>query len=585
MVDTLGRSFLEVAENDKIVVRFWNNANNAPTYTYGDLAQSALKVAGALLSRGLKEGERVALVLPTNPDFYHAFFGVVLAGGVPTALYPPVRLGRLEEWKQRTAAMLRAASAVCVLTERRMLGLMGEPVQATSPRLGCLTTSSLVKEGKECVPVLRGGDDLAAVQFSSGSTGDPKPVALTHRNMLHNTIAIMSTFPKPLTAQSGVSWLPLYHDMGLIGSLLTAIVGKGDLTLIGPERFVARPRIWLEALTETQATISVAPNFAFNLCTSRIERDDMEGLDLSSWKLALCGAEPVHREPMEAFAEQFSRVGFDRRAITPVYGLAEVTLAATFSDTREPPSWKRFDGTALEVSGTAVLAEEAYREVCCLGRALPGISVSIRNEQVVEVEGGKVGTVWVSGDSVMAGYLDRPEQTQKAIVDGWFDTGDLGFIFEGDLYIYGRRKDIVIIRGRNYDPALIERAMDSVDYIRTGCSAAFGVDDPQQGTAQLVVLAEYRSLPKTEEAAIMDEAFVAVRRETGLSPKVVMLLAPGTLPRTSSGKIRRHEAKRRWMSDELAPPGKASAAFLLKESARGYAAHLKAAMKRIKSRN
>ena len=430
-----------------------------------------------------------------------------------------------------------------------------------------------------------GADDLAAIQFSSGSTGDPKPVALTHRNMIQNTFAIMSTFPKPLTAQSGVSWLPLYHDMGLVGSLLTAIVGKGDLTLIGPERFVAQPRIWLEALSETRATISVAPNFAFNLCTSRIEQDDMEGLDLSSWKLALCGAEPVHREPMEAFVEQFSRVGFDRRAITPVYGLAEVTLAATFSDTREPPKWQRFDGTALEVDGSAVLADEAYREVCCLGKALPGVSVSIRDEEGVEVKEGQVGTVWVSGDSVMAGYLDMPEETEKLIVDGWFDTGDLGFIFEGDLYIYGRRKDIVIIRGRNYDPALIERSLDSLDWIRTGCSAAFGVDDPKEGTAQLVVLAEYRSLPRAEEAAIMDEAIASVRGETGLSPRVVMLLEPGTLPRTSSGKIRRREAKRRWIADELTPPGKASAAFLLKETARGYAAHLKAAMNRIKSRN
>lgn len=574
--ETLGEAFLAVAERPDVRLYFWRDDGTREGFTYGDLAADALRVAGHLRATGVQPGERVALVLPTHPDFYRAFFGIVLAGAVPVALYPPVRLGRIEEWKERTAAMLRSARAVLVLTERRLVGLLGAPVQRVGPRLGCRTVGALVKEGPSAQTVRRAGRDLACVQFSSGSTGDPKPVALSHHNMISNASAILGTLPGRISDHSGVSWLPLYHDMGLIGALLVAILGPGDLTLIGPERFVARPRVWLEALTATRATISVAPNFAFGLCVSRIPPEEVAGLDLSHWRMAICGAEPIHPDTMDAFAARFGAVGFRPGTLTPVYGLAEATLAVTFSAADEVPRRVRFDADRLELQQEAVRVEAGGRLLAALGRPLPGVRIEIRDDQRRPLPDGRVGTVWVAGGGVMQGYLDRPDATAEVLVDGWLITGDQGFVLEGELFLCGRAKDIVIVRGRNHDPALIEQSLDAVQGLRTGCAAAFGVDDPQTGTEALVVLAERRGESVAADDALARAAVEAIRHATGLDPQVVEVLEPGTLPRTSSGKIRRSEARRRWLSGELEPPGRAGVSVLLTESVKGLKDQLRA---------
>ena len=249
----------------------------------------------------------------------------------------------MTEWKVRTAQMLASAQCIAVLTERRLQALLGEPIRAAKPRLGGMTVASMVEQAAGETVDLQGTDELAAIQFSSGSTGSPKPVMLSHTNMLTNARAILNSLPGDSRDHSGVSWLPLYHDMGLVGCLLSAMVGQGELTLFGPERFVAKPLRWLHALSDTKATVSVAPNFAFGLTTAKVTDDEMKGLDLSNWKIALCGAEPVHPKTLDAFADRFASVGFDRRALTPVYGLAEATLAVTFSPIgTAPQSNQRF---------------------------------------------------------------------------------------------------------------------------------------------------------------------------------------------------------------------------------------------------
>ena len=584
--ETLGAAFLDVAERDDVIVRFWQSAENAPCFTYGQFAEDALLVAGALQAEGFLPGERVAIVLPTHPDFYRAYFGIILAGGVPVPLYPPVRLGRIDEWKSRTAAMLRASSAVAVITELRLLGLLGSPVKNAAPRLGCRTVPGLLKEKRSGTPILGESGDIATVQFSSGSTGDPKPVALSHLNMMSNVEAIMSTFPLPLEQHSGVSWLPLYHDMGLIGNMLLAMIGKGDLTLIGPERFVTRPRIWFEALTATRGTISAAPNFAFGLCTARIAEDDLDGLDLSNWRLALCGAEPVHPRTLSTFAERFGKIGFAKRSLLPVYGLAEASLAATFSDVDEEPLWTSFDADALDSRGEALRVNGSCgRNLCSVGTPLPGVKLAIRDEEDNDLPHGKVGAIWLKGSGIMTGYLDRPDHNAKVFRNGWLDTGDLGFVYGGELYLCGRRKDLIIIRGRNYDPSIVEQAVDGIKGLRTGCAVAFGVDNPEDHTERLVVLAEERKESRVAHETLAALAAQEIRGATGLNPEQVVILRPGTLPRTSSGKIRRAEARRRWLAGELTAPAKASSRVMLKETVLGLANQLGALINRCTAKS
>ncbi len=577
--DTLGRAFLLVAERDDVRLTFWEGPDDSTTFSYGRIAAGALGVAGALQAEGLAVGQSVAIVLPTGPDFYRAFFGVVLAGGVPVCLYPPIRFGRFDEWKARTATMLQVCQAQAVITEMRMFGLLGEPVQRAGPKLGCRTVASLVDMDQRAAPQLGGPQDLAAIQFSSGSTGNPKPVGLSHHNMISNTNAILASFPGNVEEQSGLSWLPLYHDMGLIGAMLLAIVTPGDCTLLRPERFIARPRLWLEAMTQTKSTLSVAPNFAYGLCTARITDEQLEGLDLSNWGVAICGAEPVHRHTLDNFVERFSRVGFDERALTPVYGLAEATLAVSVSDMGAPPRYQRFESAGLECRDEAVAVQEGGRELCNLGKPVQGARLAIRNEDRDDLPADKVGTVWLAGDGIMKRYVGRPEATAETIDDGWLDTGDTGFIHEGDLFLCGRRKDIIIIRGRNYDPDIIEQATETIAALRTGCSAAFGASDPELGTERLIVLAELRQGDCSDREELATEVAAAVRSVINLNPDAVTIVDAGTLPRTSSGKIRRAETRRRWLAGELSPVGKGGVGVVLKESVLGLAHHLRAVRK------
>ncbi len=269
--ETLIDALRNAAGFPDVEVRFQQRPGSVESYVYRELLARARRVAASLQAKGLQPGDRVALILPTGVSFYDAFFGVIFAGGVPASLYPPVRLGRLQEWKTRTAAMLRRLPAKAVLTDKRLLGLVGHPTTAAEVELGALKVSDLLGAKALQLDPMPAPDDLACVQFSSGTTGHPKPVALSHRNMIANASAIMSTFPGNPRDHSGVSWLPLYHDMGLIGALVVALITPGTLTLLPPERFIARPRLWLEAMSESGATISVAPNFAYGLCADRID--------------------------------------------------------------------------------------------------------------------------------------------------------------------------------------------------------------------------------------------------------------------------------------------------------------------------
>ncbi|MBI3824588.1 MAG: fatty acyl-AMP ligase [Candidatus Rokubacteria bacterium] len=544
-------------------VVFLDREERETSLRWPELLARAAAVAGGLRARGVRPGDTVAVVLPTGAAFFHAFFGVQLAGAVPVPLYPPVRLGRLDEYHARTAAMLTAVRARLVLAGARTWRVLGDAVARARPELGCVDVDGVT--GPAVVHEAR-PEDLALAQFSSGTTVEPKPVALTHANVLANVSAIRDVLLEAGadSVEHGVSWLPLYHDMGLIGTVFLALCHPASLTLIPPELFVARPALWLRALSRTRATVSAAPNFAYALCTERIRDEEMEGVDLGGWRLALNGAEPVSATTLRAFVGRFARWGLRPEALTPVYGLAEATLAVTFSDWRTPFRATRFDRDAL-ADGRAVPAANGT-ELVSVGQAVPGVEL--------DAPIGTVGPIRVKGPSITPGYLHQPELTRAAIADGWLDTGDLGFLHEGELYVCGRTKDVVILRGRNYAPHDIEQAIEAMPGVRAGGVAAVSHVPQDDETERLIVFVEAQGA----EPDLATRCREAVLAAMGLDPALVVVLVPGTLPRTSSGKIRRGDTLRRWIERTLMPAEKVTPRMLAGALAKGTLARWRPAL-------
>lgn len=529
-------------------MRFLDRREKPTLLSWPQVRARALAVAGGLRAAGVQTGERVCLVLPTEPAFADVFFGILLAGAVPVPLYPPVRLGRLDEYFARSAAMVDACQAVAVVASPRVLRVLGRLLEHVVPRCGLLDVTTLERTHR-VEAAAPAPDDLALVQFSSGTTVAPKPVGLTHAQVMSNARAVLKALdkahpPGPELRHCGVSWLPLYHDMGLIGCILPALDRPSDITLIPPEAFLARPAIWLRALSTYGGTISPAPDFAYALCVERIRDEELDGVDLSRWCAALDGAEPIAPANLRAFQERFARWGLRDSALTPVYGLSEAALAVTFSPMDQPFRTFRVDAEQLS-EGTAVTVKSGGVELASVGRPLAGFGVAVRDAGGRDLPEGTVGHIHVSGPSVMQGYLDRDEQPIEA---GWLQTGDLGFVLDGELVITGRAKDVIVLRGRNHAPQEIERAVDPVEGIRTGCAVAVGMVG--ESGEQLVVFVEARS-PREDLA---DDCLRAIQTATGLKADLVMVLEPGTLPRTSSGKLRRGESLRRWQAGTLVPP-------------------------------
>ncbi len=534
----------------------------------------ARRVAASLQAMGIRPGDRVAIVLRTEPAFLDALFGTLLAGAVAVPLYPPVRLGRMEEYLAATSRMVRVAGARLVLAEGAVRRLLGVVLARARPALGCHAVNGLERAGKEFrVDVAPG--DLALVQFSSGSTVDPKPVALSHANLVAQTAAILEVI-RPTAEDRLVSWLPLYHDMGLIGCLLGAASYPGPLVLIPPENFLARPALWPRAMARHRGTISAAPSFAYAYAAQRVRDSDLEGLDLSPWRIALDGAEPVAAEALRRFAARFAPFGFDARALTPVYGLSEAALAVSFAPVGRP--WRSWSVDPIALAARGVV-EGGRREVVSVGAPVPGVEIEVRDASGEALSERRLGRVFVRGASVMQGYFGQPEATSRVLREGWLDTGDLGFVDGGELYLHGRAKDLVIVRGTNHAPDDLEAPLEGVAGIRRGCAVALGFE-PEGGGEELLLLAE-RTGPVEEDAAVVEAGRRAVLERTGVRPHTVVLLPAGTLPRTSSGKMRRSEALRRFLAGELAPPRPVTALGMLAVMARSTLAYARERVKPV----
>jgi acyl carrier protein len=523
--------------------------------TFGALWHDASAIALGLRADGVVKGDRVALLLRTERAFFSAYFGALLAGGVPVPLYPPFRADQIEEYAERQAAILRNADARVLLTfgQAERVARLLAPL---APSLARVTTAARLLETHTqdaSSSGLRGAvDDLALIQYTSGSTGVPKGVALTHGNLLANVRAFgeaLGLRPDDI----GVSWLPLYHDMGLIGMWLGALVHGVPVVIMSPLAFLSRPSRWLHAFTRHRGTVSAAPNFAYDLCARKIPDADLEGLDLGSWRAALNGAEAVNPDTLARFTARFAPYGFRAEAMCPVYGLAEASLCLTVPDMGTLPRVDRIARHAFQDNRDirpAAPGEDALKLVGC-GRPVPGMALRIVDADGRAAGDRVEGRVQFRGPSATAGYYRNVEATAALFEDGWVTTGDLGYWLDGYLYLTGRSKDVIIAAGRNIHPQEVEDAVADVPDVRRGCVAAFGCYDAAIGTERLVVVAETRVDDPDARATIEGEAQARIVRITGVPADVVALVGPGTIPKTSSGKIRRSATRELYERGEL----------------------------------
>lgn len=532
------------------------------SFSYTAVERMSARFGGAMQALGLRKGDRVALILPANDDFVLSFLGSIRAGIVPVPIYPPMALGALQTYLDNTRHIVAKSGARALITTAKIKRLLGT-VQAACPDLEQVVAIEGIRESTE---PLKGEritlEDVAFLQFTSGSTSRPKGVTLTHANLAANIECIMEHGLKIRDDDVAVSWLPLYHDMGLIGFVLSPIFHTVPAHFMPPLLFLKRPITWFQAFTRVGGTIAYAPNFAYALCVKRIKPTDLDGLDLSTWRVAGCGAEPIRPETLEGFAEAFERIGFDRKALLPSYGMAESSLAISFTELGEGMKSISVHGPTLWSEGTAKIVadddENAVRLVSC-GPRFPSHDVGVFAPEDVTsatpLPERTVGEMRIRGPSVMRGYWEDVERTRESFAGGWLKTGDLGFLHEGHVFICGRSKEVVIVNGRNYYPQDMEWEASKVPGVRKGNVVAFGARDPSgmERDRERVVLAFEVQEPERlgHASALLAEVRKAVQEGMGLTLDDVVALPPGALPKTSSGKLQRARTRELYETGEL----------------------------------
>jgi acyl carrier protein len=513
--------------------------------TYRDLWHGAMIYAAGLAEHGVGPGQTVAIMLPTSKEYLFCFYGVLLAGGIPVPLYPPARLATIEDHMTRHVGILKSAGAGVMVTipEAKPLAWLLR-AQVESLR-AVLVPQDFSGSAGSFAPVRGRGGHIGFLQYTSGSTGNPKGVVLTHANLLANVRA-MAKGARATTEDVFVSWLPLYHDMGLIGGCFATMYCGFPVVLMSPLAFLSRPSHWLRAIHRHRGTISGGPNFSYELCLRRIPEHEVEGLDLSSWRFAFNGAEPVSPETMKAFQERFGKWNLRDNALAPVYGLAEASVGLAFTPPGEPWQVDLLDREKFARSGQAELAQPddpaPLRVVAC-GRVLPDHEMRVVDAAGLELPDRSEGQLQFRGPSATTGYYRNPEATRALFSGEWVNTGDRAYLSEGRLYITGREKDIIIRGGRNISPYELEEAIGDLPRIRRGCVAVFGSMDHASGTERVVVLAETRQADTALDEELrhrINELAVAL---IGAPADDIVLAPPHTVPKTSSGKIRRVAAR------------------------------------------
>ncbi len=523
--------------------------------SYGELLEAARGIACGLVARGLRPQQAVALMLPTGRDYLASFFGALITGAIPVPIYPPARLAQIEDHLRRHARILDNAQAVFMITVPQARPVAAQ-LAATVPSLAEIVTPREIAVAPRPLLHRARPEDIAFLQYTSGSTGEPKGVVLSHANLLANLRAMGEAFGVS-SEDVFVSWLPLYHDMGLIGAWLGALYFGMPLVLMSPLAFLSRPARWLQAVSRHRGTLTAAPNFAYELCAGKLDEADLEGLDLSSLRLALNGAEPVSPATLEAFARRFAPRGLRPEALAPVYGLAECSVGLAFPPLGRGPRIDAVDRAFLLRERHAVPADAASADAVRLpacGRALPGHAIRIVDEAGGELPERRVGRLQFRGPSATRGYYRNPRASAQLFRDGWLDSGDYAYLAEGEIYLTGRVKDLIIRGGRNLYPYELEEAVGALPGVRKGCVAVFAGATDRAGE-RLVVVAETRERDGAARQRLRQAIVAAAHEVLGFAPDENVLAPPHAVLKTSSGKIRRAATREAWQRGELGRGG------------------------------
>ncbi len=536
---------------------------------YGELRERAVSTANRLIAAGFRRGDRVAVVAETTPSFMEVFFGCQYAGLVPCPVPYSMSVGGKDTYVERIAGMFRSAKVSAAITAPEFL----DHLTAAAGPCGSIRVlthgelNELPASGQQLEPFRP--DEAAYIQYSSGSTSAPKGVLISQRAICANSFGILEHGLQFKEGDRAFSWLPLYHDMGLVGFCISPVVAQGSIDYLATSAFARRPGLWLKLMSENQCTIAYSPSFGYDLAARRAGVD-VKGLDLAQWRIAGIGGDMVRPEILEAFAEALAPAGFDRRAFLPSYGMAETTLAITFGDLDRAPRIDVVDRARYKLRRIAAPASPASREmpgrtrafVAC-GRPLPGHELVVVNDKGRPLSDREIGHILIRGPSVMAGYFANRQATDEVMsTDGFLRTGDMGYWLDGEIVITGRAKDLILLNGRNIWPQDIEWAVEQLEDVRSGDVAAFAVE-ADEGEDKVIVLVECRTGDPLELEQLRAKVARRVREVAGIDCEV-LLVAPRTLPFTSSGKLSRSGARQRYLQGladiALASPGNVAVA-------------------------
>ncbi|MDG1858712.1 MAG: fatty acyl-AMP ligase, partial [Emcibacteraceae bacterium] len=528
--------------------------------TFGQVRERAYEIGKRLVHFGIPKSSTVALIAETNEDFVCYFLGCQYAGLLPVPLPLPTSFGGRDGYTQQLHLQMKSCEASVALSAAYMLPLLDEATNGLNMKFVGTPDTFEAQASKSDIKKVKlpdvTADDLAYLQYSSGSTRFPHGVAVTHRSLMSNSYGIGKVGMDVREDDRTISWLPFYHDMGLVGMLISPIACQVSADYLATEAFARRPMQWLKLISKNKGTLCSGPTFGYEICARRANSTDLEGLDLSSWRMAGIGADMIRPPVLELFAETFKECGFDKRAFMPSYGLAECTLAVSFGD--------NFSGYQVDLVSEDVLNGEVklvkehkvngnganYREVVNCGKPLPEYDIEIRDTDNNALGEREIGSVCLKGPSVMVGYYMDEEATKQCLSeDGWLDTGDIGYMANGYLYIIGRIKDLIIINGKNHWPHDIEWAVEKLPELRSGDSAAISIpgEDDEEVPA---ILVQCRKRDEDEREKLENRIKTEVQAVIGKAP-IVVLVPPRSLPRTSSGKLSRVKARRQYLAGQL----------------------------------
>ena len=551
---TLGEALDYAAEGNRGMNFHDARGNLLRAYPYSALRQDALGHARRFVSLGLKKGDRVALIAETGAEFAACFFGAIYAGLWPVPLPLPTSFGGRDAYVEQLVVMLSSSDPQLFLFPEEL----AEFATAAAERHGVAarnweSLSEIEPAGTLALPE-SGADEIAYLQYSSGSTRFPHGVAVTHRALLDNLHA-HGVAAEVQDTDRCVSWLPWYHDMGLVGCMLSPLALQVSVDFLKTEDFARRPLAWLDLISRNPGTsISYSPTFGYDICSRRMSSQTRaaDRFDLSRWRLAGNGADMIRPDVMQAFVDGFADAGFKAAAFCPSYGLAEATLAVSIMPPGEGIRLELVEESELSGAGTpAQERPRRYRAIVNCGKPVKGMEIEIRGTDGNLLADRGIGKVWVRGTSVMVGYYRDPEATEACLIDGWLDTGDMGYMSGGYIFIVGRAKDMIIINGKNHWPQDIEWAVEQLPGFKSGDIAAFAITGPS-GEETPAVLVHCRVSDPEERGRLRDDIKERVRAITGITP-VVELVPPRTLPRTSSGKLSRTKARNLYLTGEIVP--------------------------------